>query len=136
MVERIGKEESKILAKDEFQRALDEPKSARILQENDLHFKSIASSYYAVYHAAKAALLPKGVVHQSHEGVERMFRLYYVKTEEIEVNTGRIIGRLMKLREEADYYPESTFSLNESLDALKMVNEFVENIQKVVKFDT
>jgi uncharacterized protein (UPF0332 family) len=56
MVERIGKEEGGILAKDEFQRALDELKSARILQDNKLYFKSIASSYYAVYHAAKAAL--------------------------------------------------------------------------------
>ena len=136
MVERISKDEGKIFAKDEFQRAMDEIKSARVLQENNLYFKSIVSSYDAVYHAAKAALLLKGVIPQSHEGVERMFSLYYVKTEEIEVNKGKIIGRLMKMREEADYYPESTFSLNESLDALKMANEFVENIQKVVKFDT
>jgi len=136
MVERIGKEEGKILAKDEFQRALDEIKSARVLQENNLYFKGIVSSYYAVYHAAKAALLLKGVIPQSHEGVERMFSLYYVKTKEIEVNIGKIIGRLMKMREEADYYPESTFSPDESLDALKMANEFVENIQKVIKFDT
>lgn len=136
MVERISKDEGEIFAKDEFQGAMEEIKSARVLQENNLYFKSIVSSYYAVYHAAKAALLLKGVVPQSHEGVERMFSLYYVKTEEIEVNIGKIIGRLMKMREEADYYPESTFSLNESLDALKMANEFVENIQKVVKFDT
>lgn len=136
MVERIGKEEGGILAKDEFQRSLDELKSARILQENGLYFKSIVSSYYAVYHAAKAALLLKGIVPQSHEGVERMLSLYYVKTGELEVNIGRIIGRLMKLREEADYYPESTFGLNESTDAFKMANEFVENIQKVIKFDT
>ncbi len=59
MVERIGKEEGGILAKDEFQRALDELKSSRILQDNELYFKSIVSSYYAVYHAAKAALLLK-----------------------------------------------------------------------------
>jgi hypothetical protein len=136
VVERISKDEGEIFAKDEFQGAMEEIKSARVLQENNLYFKSIVSSYYAVYHAAKAALLLKGVVPQSHEGVERMFSLYYVKTEEIEVNIGKIIGRLMKMREEADYYPESTFSLNESLDALKMANEFVENIQKVVKFDT
>ena len=118
MVERIGKEEGKILAKDEFQRATDEIKSARILQENNLFFKSIASSYYAVYHAAKAALLLKGVVPQSHEGVERKFSLYYVKTKEIEVSIGKIIGRLMKMREEADYHPESAFSLNRLSDGL------------------
>ena len=48
MVERIGKEEGKILAKDEFQRATDEIKSARILQENNLFFKSIVYAYQKV----------------------------------------------------------------------------------------
>jgi uncharacterized protein (UPF0332 family) len=135
MVERIGREEGKILARDEFQRALDELKSAKVLQENELYFKSIVSAYYAVYHAAKAALLLKGVIPQSHEGIERMFSLYYVKTKEIEVDIGRIIGRLMKLREEADYYPESTFSLKDSSEALEMANRFVENIKNSIRFD-
>ncbi|MGQ9570781.1 MAG: HEPN domain-containing protein [Thermodesulfovibrionales bacterium] len=36
---------------------MDELKSARVLYENELYFKSIVSAYYAVYHAAKAALL-------------------------------------------------------------------------------
>jgi len=36
-------------------------------------------STYSVYHAAKALLLLKGVVPQSHEGVERMFSLYLCK---------------------------------------------------------
>jgi uncharacterized protein (UPF0332 family) len=134
MVERISKEEGKILAREEFQRAQDELKSAKVLQDNELYFKSVASSYYAVYHTAKAALLLKGVVPQSHEGVERMFSLYYVKTNEIEVDIGKIIGRLMKLREEADYYPESVFSIKDSADAIEMANRFFENIQKVVKF--
>lgn len=134
MVERISKEEGKILAREEFQRAQDELKSAKVLQDNELYFKSVASSYYAVYHTAKAALLLKGVVPQSHEGVERMFSLYYVKTNEIEVDIGKIIGRLMKLREEADYYPEAVFSIKDSADAIEMANRFFENIQKVVKF--
>lgn len=135
MVERISKEEGKILARDELQRAQDELKSAKVLQENELYFKSIVSSYYAVYHAAKAALLIKGVVPKSHEGVERLFSLYYVKTNEIEIDIGRIIGRLMKLREEADYYPESTFRLKDSIEAIEMADRFVESIKNSIKFD-
>jgi uncharacterized protein (UPF0332 family) len=134
MVERIGKEEGKILARDEFQRASDELKASEVLQNNGLYFKSVVSSYYAVYHAAKAALLLKGVAPQSHEGVERMFSLYYVKTKEIEVDISRIIGRLMKLRGEADYYPESVFSLKDSSEALEMAKTFIDNIHKIVKF--
>ena len=129
MVERINKREGKLLARDELKRSLDELKGAKILQENGLYFKSVVSSYYSVYHAAKAALLLKGLIHKSHEGVERMFGLYYVKTGEIGIDTGKIIGRLMKLREDADYYPESVFRLEDSREALGLAKSFVEAIQ-------
>ena len=129
MVERINKKEGKILARDELKRALEELKGAEILQDSSLYFKSVVSSYYSVYHAAKAALLLKGAIPKSHEGVERMFSLYYVKTGEFEIDTGKIIGRLMKLREEADYYPESVFRLEDSREALGLAKSFVEVVQ-------
>ncbi len=130
MVERISGEEGKLLARDEFQRAHDELKAARVLHENGFYYKSVSSAYYTVYHSAKALLLLKGVVPQSHEGVERMFSLYYVKTKEVEVGSGRIIGRLMKLRQEADYYPEASFNSEDSLDAIKSAEKFVEKIKR------
>lgn len=131
MVERIGKEECRLLSTDEFQRAIEELKAARVLHENGFYYKSVASAYYTIYHAAKAVLLLKGVVPQSHEGVERMFSLYYVKTKEVEVDIGKIIGRLMKLRQEAEYYPETTFSSEEALDAIKSAEKFVEKIKQI-----
>lgn len=131
MVERIGKEEGRLLSTDEFQRAIDELKAARVLHENGFYYKSVASAYYTIYHAAKAVLLLKGVVPQSHEGVERMFSLYYVKTKEVEVAIGKIIGRLMKLRQEAEYYPETTFSSEEALDAIKSAEKFIEKIKQI-----
>jgi uncharacterized protein (UPF0332 family) len=129
MVERIGREEGGLLARDEFQRAVDELKAARVLHENGFYYKSIASAYYTVYHAAKAVLLLKGIVPQSHEGIERMFSLYYVKTKEIRVDMGKIIGRLMKLREEADYYPEATFSFDDSSDAIEKAEAFINEVK-------
>ena len=134
MVERISLEDSKLLAHDEFQRAQEEITAAKVLKDNELYFKSVVSSYYAVYHGAKAALLNKGVSPKSHEGIERMFSLYYVKVNLIETDIGRIIGRLMKLREEADYYPETSFNLKDSSEAIEMAERFLESIRKVVKF--
>ena len=72
----------------------------------------------------------KGVIPKTHEGAERMFNLYYIKTGEIEIDTGKIIGRLMKLREEADYYPESVFRLKDAQESLDMARAFVENVQE------
>ncbi|NWF75898.1 MAG: HEPN domain-containing protein [Nitrospirae bacterium] len=131
MVERIGKEEGRLLAQDEFIRAMDELKAAKVLHESGFYYKSIASAYYAVYHSAKAALLMKGVVPQSHEGVERMFSLYYVKTKDVEIDIGKIIGRLMKLREEADYYPETSFTPDESNEAIEKAEIFVTKIKDI-----
>lgn len=135
MVERINPEDAQLLARDEIQRAQEEITAARVLKDNGLYFKSVVSSYYAVYHGAKAALLKKGISPKSHEGIERMFSLYYIKVNLIETDIGRIIGRLMKLREEADYYPETSFNLKDSSEALEMAERFLENIKKVVKFD-
>lgn len=130
MVERISREEGRLLAQDEFQRSMDELKAAKVLHESEIYYKSVASAYYVVYHAAKALLLLKGVVPKSHEGVERMFSLYYVKTKETEVDMGKIIGRLMKLREEADYYPETPFSPEDSSDAIKRAEAFVDGTKR------
>ncbi|HHT9136370.1 MAG TPA: HEPN domain-containing protein [Candidatus Wunengus sp. YC60] len=132
MVERISKEEGKLLAQDEYQRATEELKVAKLLHENSFYYKSVTSAYYAVYHAAKAALLLDGIAPQSHEGIERMFSLYYVKPGKIGAHIGKIIGRLMKLRSEADYYPETPFNSDDSSEAIEKAEIFVKDIQKVV----
>jgi len=132
MVEKIGREEGRLLAKDELNRAEEEIKSARILHRNKLFFKSVVSAYYAVYHAAKSALLEIGVLPRTHEGVERMFSLYYVKNKKISTDIGKIIGRLMKLREEADYYPEIIFTDKDSEDAIKLAVSFIGEVKKAL----
>jgi len=97
MVERLNKKEALIRAKDEIERAEEELEVAKILQKKEFYYKSIASAYYAVYHSAKSLLLLKGVDPKTHEGVERMFGMYYIKTGEFNIKIGKAIGRLLKL---------------------------------------
>lgn len=130
MVERIGREESLIRAKDEAERANAELVSAEVLHKEKIFFKSISSAYYAIYHAAKAVLLLKGIDPKTHEGVERMFSLYYVKTGEFDLAVGKALGRLMKMRQEADYYPEVPFTEAESEEAIAMARGFVEKAMR------
>lgn len=132
MVERIDKEEGLLRAREEMVRAGSELEAARVLHEKGFSFKAVSSAYYAIYHAAKALLLIKGVDPKSHEGVERMFSLYYIKTKEFDQTVGKAIGRLMKMREEADYYPEIPFTPEESQDAIKMAVGFVSQARSFV----
>ena len=133
MVERINKEEGSLLAKSEIERAVDELNASKLLQEKGFFFKSVASAYYAIYHASKALLLLKGVVPKTHEGVERMFSLYYIKTEEFDLKVGKVLGRLMKMRQEADYYPEVPFTSEEAVEAIQMAADFLERAKTFVR---
>lgn len=132
MVERIDKEEGRLRAKDEIERASDELNAALVLHEKGFFFKSVSSAYYSIFHAAKALLLIKGVEPKTHEGIERMFSLYYIKTKEFDLAVGKTMGRLMKMREEADYYPEVPFTEEESDGAIKMAKIFVEKANKLI----
>ncbi len=132
MVERIDKEEGRLRAKDEIERASAELNAALVLHDKGFFFKSVSSAYYSIYHAAKALLLIKGVEPKTHEGIERMFSLYYIKTKEFDLTIGKTIGRLMKMREEADYYPEIPFTKEESDEAIKMAKDFLEKTNKLI----
>lgn len=132
MVERIDKEEGRLRAKDEIERASAELNAALLLHEKGFFFKSVSSAYYSIYHAAKALLLIKGIEPKTHEGIERMFSLYYLKTKEFDLTVGKTIGRLMKMREEADYYPEVPLTEDESDGAIKMAKAFVETAKKLI----
>jgi len=133
MVERINKEEGSLLAKSEIERAVDELNASKLLQEKGFFFKSVASAYYAIYHASKALLLLKGVVPKTHEGVERMFSLYYIKTEEFDLKVGKVLGRLMKMRQESDYYPEVPFTSEEAVEAIQMAADFLERAKNFMR---
>ncbi|GLI52820.1 HEPN domain-containing protein [Thermodesulfovibrio yellowstonii] len=133
MVERISKKEALIRAKDELKRAEEELKAAKILQEKEFYYKSIVSAYYTVYHAAKALLLIKCVDSKTHESVERMFGLYYIKTGDFDPKIGKVIGRLRKMREEADYYPEIPFDFEDSKEAIVLAREFLEKAKNIIK---
>ncbi len=132
MVERLNKEEALLRARYEMERAQDELKAAQVLQKEGFYFKGVVSAYYSIYHAAKALLLLKGVDPKTHEGVERMFGLYYIKTGEFDLKIGKAIGRLMKMREEADYFPEIPFIKEDSEEAIKMAEDFLQKAKSLV----
>ncbi|RJR16053.1 MAG: HEPN domain-containing protein [Nitrospiraceae bacterium] len=132
MVERIDKEEGRLRAIDEIERACSELDAAHLLHEKGFYFKSVSSAYYSIYHAAKALLLLKGIEPKTHEGIERMFGLYYIKTNEFDLAIGKTIGRLMKMREEADYFPEIPSTKDESDEAVRMAKDFTEKAKKLI----
>lgn len=70
----------------------------------------MSRAYYAILHAAKAALQVHGVTAESHAAVKRLVGLHLVRTGEIEAEWGTFAGESLDARLTADYDVETSFS--------------------------
>ena len=64
---------------------------------------SVNRAYYAVFHAASAALSWLDIERAKHSGVESAFGQYFVKTGLMEREYGRIYSKTRDRREDQDY---------------------------------
>jgi len=97
---------------------------AQILFDNEKYDGAVSRAYYAVFHYACAALLSKGLEARSHQGMQRLFHLHFIRTKIFSDRAGLILSHAQKAREEADYYPEISFTkaiAKERLDEVKML---------------
>ena len=87
----------------ELNRADKALKAAAALLDVGLYEDSLSRSYYAVLHAARAALLLAGEAPGSHRGVRRAFGLHLVNTGLIEKEYAEILTAEQEDRELGDY---------------------------------
>lgn len=87
----------------EVERAREELVAAEHLLDGELPRIAIARVYFAVFHAIRALLYHAGFDPQSHRGVVQLFGLHFVRTGQYDSVALRIVTRLQKFREEADY---------------------------------
>lgn len=77
--------------------------AAKALLEFQLYEDCVSRAYYAVLHAAKAALAMEDIDAQSHVAVRRKFGLNLVKTGKIEKDFAQILTKEKEDRELSDY---------------------------------
>ena len=107
--------------------------AAKTLLEHQLYEDCVSRSYYAVLHAAKAALAMEGVEPQSHHAVQRMFGLHLVKTAKIEKDFARILTAEQEDREIGDYDIHSDIEQDTALKRVRDAEKFVERIEKYLQ---
>lgn len=60
--------------------------------------------YYAAYYAVSALLLNSGMSVQTHNGINQMFGLHFIKTGILDKSFSSIYGRLFSLRDYGDIF--------------------------------
>ncbi len=88
---------------DEARRAEEELRAAEQLISADLSRIALTRTYFAAFHAVRAVLFAHGHEPRSHQGALHLFNLHFVKSGTYETATSRLLARLQKFREEADY---------------------------------
>lgn len=110
----------------ELKRGDESLRSAEVLSNEGLCLDAMSRCYYALLHYARAMLLSRNIVPKSHHGVFLMFNQQFVKTNEVTQEYGKMLARQQKLREEADYVTDSSFSSEDVAAALKDAGKFRE----------
>ena len=113
----------------EWRRGLTSLRSAEVLAQAGQYEDAIVTSYYAIFHAAKAALALDDIDTSTHAGVRSMFGLHLVKTGQIEPQWGAELGLSLEDRVKADYNVFAHFSDEDAGDQHARATAFLERIR-------
>lgn len=64
---------------------------------------AVTRAYFAVFHAVRARVYAEGLEPRTHSGTHHLFNAHLVKTGIYDASASRLVARLQKYREEADY---------------------------------
>jgi uncharacterized protein (UPF0332 family) len=123
-----------LTAKDLFQKAERALLSAKVLLEVGDTDGACSRAYYAMFDAARAALLvSQAPVHaeiaRTHSGLITAFSLHLVKTNLVSVDLGRSLNRVHQVRLIADYKGDPV-EMDIAIEVVRDAKHFVESLQK------
>lgn len=89
------------------------------------HAVAVTRAYYAIFYAATALLLSKGIWRSKHSGVMAAFRQHFIKPGLIEVEYSDIYGNAFDTRLDSDYDMTATMDRDIAKDVLSDARRFV-----------
>jgi uncharacterized protein len=116
----------------ELERARREIGAARGLLELGYTEKTVSSAYYAVFHAATAALLTLGEARSKHSGVLSAFGRHVIKEGGFDDEVGAVRRHLFERRNAADYGLEQP-SAQEASDLTGEAERFVDEVERWIE---
>lgn len=100
--------------------------------EAGAHTFAVNRLYYAVFYAASAALLDRGLSFKKHSGVRASFHREFIKTGLLGVEWGKLYDQLFEDRQEGDYVALITFEREYVESQLTRCAQFLDELQPLV----
>ena len=92
-------------------------------------------AYYAMFHAASALLLRRGMTFRSHHAVHAAFGREFAKAGLVEHRYHRMLINAFDLRQEADYASQAEVDPTASRRACENAKDFVEMVRAFLSKD-
>lgn len=125
-------EARRVAAAQELARADEEIQAAHRLLDVALPRIAMTRVYFAVFHAVRALLYAENIEPRSHRAAATLFSQHFVKTGKASTADGRLMTRLQRYREEADY-ADGTIIDTEAVDEeLHLAETFVVRVKEMV----
>jgi len=111
-------------------RAKDTFDDAKILSEKNKWNSTINRLYYSAYYAVMALLLNSDLKPTTHNGAKSNFSEYFIKTNKIPKELGKIYSQLFTWRQKGDYDDLFDFNKDKVMPYFEPVNRLIETIEK------
>ncbi|MEM3627169.1 MAG: HEPN domain-containing protein [Candidatus Bathyarchaeia archaeon] len=108
-------------------------KAAEKLLNDGYYEDAISRAYYAMYHAAKAALATVNVFPKTHEGVITEFGKNFVLTRIFAKNLGKDLADAKAARETYEYSVTTTAERSEAEAILSNAKKFVGDVKEYLQ---
>jgi len=109
--------------------AKEDLKAARVLLREHIPKSSINRSYYAIFHAVRAAVAVKGFDSSKHSGIIAFFNAEFVKTGIFEKQVSKIIDSAFRMREKSDYLDFFVASEDEARELIDKAEYVIETVE-------
>jgi hypothetical protein len=131
----VIEENRKLNAQAEIEASAEALSAAQTLLATGLLRSAVSRLYYAMLHLVRALLVRRGFDPRTHEGVETLFGLHFVRTGIVDVRFGKLFAHLQKFREQADYGPMLALNAGEVERDVDGVKEFVDEVGRLLEIN-
>lgn len=112
-------------AEEERDRAREELRAARHLLDSGFARIALTRAYFACFHAIRAALFADGIEPRTHHGAISLFNVHFVKAGRATSSDSRVVMRLQRYREEADYAEGFLIDADGASEEIEAAERFV-----------